>query len=233
VRLRYRYGGGRPPASFEVLEVDESGAASYIAGNPWPKQPPFDEIGAYRGDTDAGPLLELAEAALAGGATAPWSADSGVESVELDGASAGWDPEDPSASAAAFVRAAREAIARLRESPVAAAHAELVAGGSGIVVDNRGTEPLEVADGHAYVERREEVAQGGPSPLRLARRPPLELALPGSLAPGSSIELPLEVAEGEGRLLTALVGMSWKPPIDPGEGGGRLEGWILAQPVSA
>jgi hypothetical protein len=228
VTLRYRYGGGRPPASLEVLLIGEDGTASYVAGNPWPKQPPFDEIGAYRGSVDNARLEKLARAVIgAGGSGSPWPADSGVEAVELDGASAGWDPEEPPGPAAAFVREARAAIVDVRESPVAAARAELI--DAAVRLTNRGSEALQLETGAIHLERREEVH--APSPLRLGRRPALELELPGSLPPGETLVRPVELPAGEGNLITGLVHVRWTPPFDVGEGDGPLDGWILLQPL--
>jgi hypothetical protein len=229
VTLRYRYGGGRPPASLEVLLVGEDGTACYLAGNPWPKQPPFDEIGAYRAPGDWARLEELARAVIgAGGSGSPWSADSGVEAVELDGASAGWDPDEPPGPAGAFVREVRAAIADVRESPVAAARAELT--DAAVRLTNRGSEALQLETGALHLERREEVH--APSPLRLGRHPAHELDLPGSLAPGETVERPVELPGGEGNLMTGLVHLRWKAPFEVGEGDGPLDGWILLQPVA-
>ena len=231
--LRYRYGGGRPPSSLEFLFVEPAGVAWYLAGNPWPRQPPFDEIGAYRTKLSDQRLLELGAAAAAHGASrGPWSADSGVESVAANGASAGWDPEEPPEPAAAFVREAREVIAHVRAQPFATALAALDDGGGLIRLTNRGTEALTIESGQVHRELREEVSGGTPSPLRLGRRPPVDIDLPDSVPPGESLELSTAVPEGEGTVLTALVHIVWKPPLDPGEGDGRLDGWILPDPLS-
>jgi hypothetical protein len=130
------------------------------------------------------------------------------------------------------VREAREVIAQARAHPFATAHAALDDGGGLIRLTNRGPEALTLESGQVRLELREEVTAGSPSPLRLGRRPPVDVDLPDAVPPGESLELSAPVPEGDGALLTALVQVVWKPPLDPGEGEGRLDGWILPDPLN-
>jgi hypothetical protein len=130
-----------------------------------------------------------------------------------------------------LVREAREVIAQVRTHPVATAHAAFDDRAL-IRLTNRGIEALTLESGRVHLELREEVTGGTPSPLRLGRRPPIDVDLPDALPPGESLELSVPVPEGQGTLLTALVHVVWTPPLDPGEGGGRLDGWILPDPLT-
>ena len=228
--LEFRAAGGRPPASHEVLLVERSGAAWYLTGLPWPVQPPFDEIGAYRIDLGAEAAERLAGeagAVIAAPPAAPGPADAGLELVRLDGREAHWSPERRPPQAERLVASARAAIAAAREHPFAVVQGTLVDAGRVRLV-NRGQHPLAVGEGElrAGWGRRTRA----PSPLRLAERPPLETPLPPELEPGSPVEVtlgPPGSPEDEAYdTLYALVHLRWRPPV--AEEGPWLDGWLLA-----
>jgi hypothetical protein len=231
VSLRFFAGGGMPPESHEVLRAEPDGTGWYLTGMPWPEQPPFDEIGAYTAELGARGyerLAELARAAIAAPPASERTADGGVESVRLDGAEASWGPRDRSPAAAAFVAAAREAIAAARGRPFAVAGAEL--GDGRVVLRNRGAHPLPVTGGEA---------RGGwgradrpPPPLRLAVDAPRPVELPVALEPGAAVELALPprgpVEDEEFATAYALISLRWRPGVEgePDE----LDGWLIAGP---
>jgi hypothetical protein len=232
VTLRFRAGGGRPPSSHEVLLVEDGGEAWYLTGLPWPRQPPFDEIGAYRRDVGAeaaGRLGDLARAVLAAPPAPDGPADAGLESVRLEGAEADWSPRRRPDAAEPFVEEARAVIAAVRERPWAAVQGVL--GGGRLELRNRGLEPLavegiELRAGWGRSER-------APSPLRLAERPSVELDLPPRLEPGATADFELpspgEPEDDEYDRVYALAHLRWRPPV-AGEGD-RLDGWIVAGPA--
>jgi hypothetical protein len=231
VSLRFFAGGGQPPQSHEVLLVEPGGDGWYLTGMPWPEQPPFDEIGAYRvalGAEGYERLAALARAVIAEPEPAAGYADAGGESVRIDDAEAGWGPRDRGAKAQALVDAAREAITAARDRPSAVARAELSDGR--VTLGNRGEQPLPVADGELRAGWGP--ADHAPSPLRLAYAEPVAVELPAELAPGDRLAFPLPAAapSDDEDLATpyALVSLRWRP----GVAGEReeLDGWIIAGP---
>lgn len=228
--LRFGSGGGRPPASHEVLLVDEDGGAWYLTGMPWPGQPPFHEIGAYRGDlghAGAERLRALARACLAAPPQAPGFADAGTERLRLGDEEARWSRRDRAEPMQRFVEAARAAITTLRGTPVGAVRGELV--GDRVRLTNPGSQPLEMSGGELRAGWGR--SQPPPSPLRIAERPPTPATLPARLEPGESVELPLPdpgTSEDPDIFDTpyALVHLRWRPPIDAE--GDELDGWLVA-----
>jgi hypothetical protein len=93
---------------------------------------------------------------------------------------------------------------------------------------NRGEHPLAVEEGElrAGWGRRTRT----PSPLRIAERPPLAAALPGTLEPGRAVEAELgppgTPEDADYDALYALVHLRWRPPID--REGPWLDGWLVA-----
>lgn len=234
--LRFDAGGGRPPASHEVLIVEPDGEAKYLTGLPWPTQPPFDEIGAYRGRLDAaltGRLEAAARAVIEGPPGPPGPVDAGYESVRADGREAEWSPEARPPAASRLVDEARTAIALVRASPWAVVHGEISTGEPLVRLVNPGREPLAVEGGElrAGWGRRTRPA----SPLRLAERPPGALELPAALDPGESVLAQLGPA-GEPEIdeydtVYALVHLRWRPPV--ASEGEWLDGWLVAGPAAA
>ena len=229
--VRFFAGGGRPPQSHEVLLVPPDGDGWYLTGMPWPRQPPFDEIGVYRAELGADGyerLAALAAGVIAEPAPPRGHADAGGESVRWDGARASWRPGERSPAAEAFADAAREAITAARDRPIAVARAEMA--GQRVSLTNRGDHALPVADGE--IRAGWGPADHAPSPLRLASAAAVAIALPAELAPGASLDIPLPAAgpvEDEDLATPyALVSLRWRPQV-PGERD-ELEGWMIAGP---
>ncbi|MEO8687337.1 MAG: hypothetical protein ABI611_03830 [Solirubrobacteraceae bacterium] len=227
--LRFFAGGGQPPQSHEVLLVEVGGEGWYLTGMPWPEQPPFDEIGAYRVELGAAGyqrLAALARAVIADPEPPAGSADAGGESVRLDDEQASWGARERSAGAQALVGAAREAIAAARERPHAVVRAELA--GSHVALSNRGDHPLPVAGGELRAGWGP--SDHAPSPLRLAAAEPVAVTLPAELAPGEALTFPLPAAVPDGdeefTVPYALVSLRWRPEV-PGERE-ELDGWMIA-----
>jgi hypothetical protein len=245
VPLEFRAAGGRPPSHHEVLLVEPDGAAWYLTGLPWPAQPPFDEIGAYRAELgrDGAERLTAAAAAALGASGSPGPADAGLELIRLDGREAHWSPERRPAAAARFVEAARAAIAALRERPWSVVHGRLEDAGAAahergtrldagaaarVCLVNRGEQPLAVEGGELRAGWG--WASRPPSPLRLAERPPVALPLPPTLEPGAAIAAELgspgTPQDDEYDAVYALVHLRWRPPV--ARAGEWLDGWLVA-----
>ena len=134
--LRFGYSGGRPPASAEALVVERDGAARYLAGNPWPTSPPFDEIGEYGGRLAAADverivaLVASVERSGLDGADRARSSDAGALLLAVAAESRSWQvtwsPRDDQPALAELREAMREAIATVRRTPVATMHAALL-----------------------------------------------------------------------------------------------------------
>ncbi len=132
-----RQGGSAPP-SFELLTILSDGSARYVAGNPWPAQPPFDEIGVYEWSVPPPARCHLQElAAMAGTEVGSGSRsyDSGIEYVDAWAAGrtyeAEWNPAAAPAATAALTGAVRALITEGRGSPASVLHARLEAPDSG------------------------------------------------------------------------------------------------------
>ena len=229
--LRFFAGGGQPPQSHEVLLVEPGSEGWYLTGMPWPEQPPFDEIGAYRvelGTAGYERLAALARAVVAEPERPAGSADAGGEAVRIDDAEARWGARGRTAAAQALVDAAREAITAARARPHAVARAELADGQ--VSLSNRGDHALPVAGGELRAGWGP--ADHAPSPLRLAAAEPVAIALPAELAPGEALAFPLPAAgPDEDEDFTApyaLVSLRWRPQV-AGERD-ELDGWIIAGP---
>jgi hypothetical protein len=127
-RFGYFYAGGRPPASLEVLLVDRDKVARYVAGHPWPKQPPYDEVGIYQrklGDQEWCSLEDAIVAAHPEGARigdAPRTMDAGLESLFAPTDEglwrATWNPSEPPTVLARLMRMVRSMISELRAHPL-------------------------------------------------------------------------------------------------------------------
>jgi hypothetical protein len=217
-----------PPQSHEVLLVRSDGSATYLTGMPWPDQEPFDEIGIYAADdVPYRRLTDAARAAIAAGSGAQRYADSGGESIAIDGEEASWSPRARSGEAEALLSEMRAVIAIARAQPLAVAHAAL--GDDQVTLSNRGTRALSVTGGDVR-------AGWGPadrvaSPLNLALARPLAVELPRELASGASVTLPLPspgtVDDPAFATLNALVHVRWRPEVDgePDE----LDGWMVTR----
>jgi hypothetical protein len=157
--------GGSPPSTFEVLTIRSDGEATYATGNPWPKQPPFDEIGTYREALSADDLelvrtwLRRAVPSAAEYSTASGSADAGLEYVEalLDETAivAHWVPPMVPLSLEPVVDVLRKLVGRIRSNPVRTLQGRLEASLSAsgkhrlrIWLDNRGIEAFRFCGFH-------------------------------------------------------------------------------------
>ena len=234
--IRFRAGGGRPPRSHEVLLV-EGGAAWYLTGMPWPRQRPFDEIGAYRGVLDAttaARLEVLARAVAAEPAGPAGDPDLGSEGVRVGDAEARWSPEGRSPAAETFVAAAREVIAGLRSEPWCAIRGRLRDGRLELV--NPGPHPLAVGEGEVHVGHGR--PDRPPSPLRLVVAPSTTLDVPSQLDPAAPATFALPdpgppPADYPGHdAVYALVHLPFRSPLESGGDGGWIDGWLLCGPSS-
>ena len=213
--MRFRAGGGRPPASHEVLLIAGSGEAWYLAGMPWPEQEPFDEVGTYRitpAPEETAWLTRLADAAVAAGAETQGPADAGTERVRTAAGEVRWSPEDRPAPASALVTAARAVITAAREHPVAVVRAALR--GDALELTNAGEQAVAVGPGEAHP------GDGG-SPLRLAAADPVALCLPPRLEPHRPVTVRLPAAPA-----AVAVHVPFRPALE-GEGE-WVDGWLLA-----
>ncbi len=234
--IRFRAGGGRPPSSHEVLLVD-SGDAWYLTGMPWPQQPPFDEIGAYRADLGAGRagrLEELARAAAAEGQVPLDDPDLGSERVRVGNAQARWSPDARRPAQEAFVAAAREAIAELRARPWSAARGRLH--DESIELVNTGEHPLALAGAEVHVGYGR--PDRPPSPLRLVVETATALDLPASLEPGATAAAgrppagaPLDDQPAFDAVY-ALVHLPFRSPVDDEGRDGWIDGWLVCGPAA-
>jgi hypothetical protein len=230
VSLRFFAGGGQPPRSHEVLRLAPDGNGVYLTGMPWPEQPPFDEIGVYAAaSADAPGLAALARAALSEGA-GPRHADTGGESITLDGAEASWSPRDRGPATQALVDAARAVIADARTHPLAVVRADLR--GGQLTLSHRGERPLRLALTSGELHAGWGPAGHPPSPLRLAFAPSVEVTLPERLTPGATVALDVParepVDEPEFATPYVLLGLRWRPEV-PDEPD-ALAGWLIAGP---
>jgi hypothetical protein len=225
--LRFFAGGGVPPQSHEVLRLEADGSGVYLTGMPWPEQEPFDEIGLYTADVrHYEELASMARGAIAAGSAGPRFADTGGESIALDGADASWSPRSRTPEATALVAAVRTIVGTARRHPIAAARARI--DDHRLVLAGLGERALPVANGELR-------AGWGPadhvaSPMRLAFARPVGVELPGELAPGASLTLALPdpgpVEDDEFATLNALVHVRWRPGVE-GEPE-QLDGWMIA-----
>jgi hypothetical protein len=231
-RVRFFAGGGLPPPGDEELVLGPDGTGGYVTGMPWPAQPPFDAIGAYRARADPptfARLVDAARALVAAAAPAPalGSRDLGVEGVEVDGAVAAWIPDARPAPAEALVAAAREVIAAALEHPWAVARGVVRDGA--VHVRGRGEEPLTLGFGDGEVRAGWGPPGDPPSPLELVAAPAAAIALPERLAPGAVVTAALPdpgPRPAPGDAVHALVHLAFRSPVD----GSRVEGWLVAGP---
>ena len=222
-RLFYCYSGGAPPPSLEELTVWEDGMAQYLAGHPWPKQPPFDEIGLYRRALAAEewqPLERTLDAAAERGAQPTEAlryADSGLESLRarLAGGeyAALWTAARAPDELVPVRAAVRQLISALRKHPFSTIHAALVLAAPGRSLDaarlrlhNRGVVAFSFYGLSAPEEHRIEVRlqsravdQAAPSrptsPIRLLAVEPT--AAIASQAPPSISDAQVSLNPGE------------------------------------
>jgi hypothetical protein len=200
----YSYSGGMTPESLEVFWVRADGLAEYVAGNPWPRQPPFDEIGHYRSVLTAEERDQLNQLALEIQGDPPLatasarSLDAGVEffraQVDERIIEAEWSPTRAPAGHQALARHVRRLIAKTHNTPLSALQAGMVwlndSNRIRLTLQNRGSEPFIFYDAqHAGQDVRFQVrvrqvtvdeSSHPPNPLILAHLKPV----PSINAPG-------------------------------------------------
>lgn len=202
VAFLYGYSGGSPPPSLEVLTIGLDRQAQYFTANPWPKQPPFDEIGWYKQPLEEAEWAAQ-ESALRAASRAPLPrgaglADAGTEywMALLDGQEleAEWHPANVPQETRPLVALARKLITRLRAAPDSTLQARLERASLGDTSDlvlwlhNRGQRPFRFfgsAEAEAPYQpeirlrlRRLESAPSAVTPLNLIAMEPLRLAAP-------------------------------------------------------
>jgi len=126
VSFVYGYSGGMPPQSLEIFSIRVDRQIQYITANPWPRQPPYDEIGFYNGQTTDEVFDEvqmLANRSLAGTFTNSGTiyADTGVEYIDAiinnQKYSVSWNPSFIPKSLEPLVSVIRRLIKNLRDCP--------------------------------------------------------------------------------------------------------------------
>jgi hypothetical protein len=188
----------------ELLTVDRDRIARYMTANPWPVQPPFDEIGWYHaslqnGDWEELRLLvaELPDQSVGGGAH---SSDIRSESLEVDlgPKPRGWEwlAPAPPEELAPVVETLRRLIRRVRDHPVRALRASIEAPYGRLLLENRGEAPF-----HFYGFGGE--AKGARAEIRVR---PRERAGP-EVGPG----LPVGLATDDPLLVSNIEGMDPSP----------------------
>jgi hypothetical protein len=209
--------GGSVPASFELFTVVRGGTARYVAGNPWPARPPFDEIGVYEWSMPAEVLSRLRDMATVAAAEAGGgmrSRDAGMEyaSAWVGGAEveAEWSPVAAPAAAATLTATVRALLAQGRGHPSSVLRASLdvpASGGTAISLGAGGRHGFRLAwsvggDLGMLVWLRtavgDEIAEASSIPARLGRLESVEPRIPPlapgpdgtvDLAPGRSVRL--------------------------------------------
>jgi len=127
----YGLQGGSPPSSFELLTISAVGQARYVAANPWPYRPPYDEVGVYIWHVDEAELEEVSGSFEHPSPTeASPSYDSGVEYFERwrDGKTEAieWNPLATALGDAPVVRKARDLLGQARHHPGCTLRARLI-----------------------------------------------------------------------------------------------------------
>jgi hypothetical protein len=207
--------GGSPPSSFELLTVSALGEARYVAANPWPYEPPFDEVGVYSWQLDEAELEEVAGSMeYPSPACAPPTHDSGVEYVERWRAGKGeaveWNPLATAPGDVSVVRMARDLIGQARRHPTSTLQASLIGPvgrghGRHLALTATGTSPFVLAsfgDGGTDLLVRvgaipvnDEVVVSALPPRLVALQPAaISLAdVNGEIRPGQTLTVPILV----------------------------------------
>lgn len=256
--LVYGSGGGSPPPSFELLTVGAEGRATYTAGNPWPVQPPFDEVGLYWMDVDPDtwPRLRGALATIDVGAElGPPPLDSGTEYLHWLSASgplsARWVPGDVPPVLRDTVEDLRGLIGEVRSHPVRTLRGSVEASGGGVRLrlESGGREPFVLYGFAGPPEHRLEVRLAGDVapeeiedrslPARMVHLDAVEVGAPADpiadasglaqVRPGSSVSLDLPAVPGDG-LIGCLVRISFPHVSVTGEPYVQ-EGWLMPEPM--
>jgi hypothetical protein len=226
----YSYTGGLPPASMEVLVIGKNGLAQYVAGHPWPKQPPFDEIGIYQRQLSKEGLASLqgmaatARRDFPAGEPKGLSPDSGTETFfvpQTEGVwRASWNPLEPPTGLVELIRRMRALISELRGHPLSSLHACLIQPETGmqtselwLKLSNRGERPFAFAGFGApageraelrlqYCDQEELNSSRSRSPLQLIQSNPLEGIMDASqeLVIGPGEETTLTLKDSNGFL---------------------------------
>jgi hypothetical protein len=168
----------------------------YIAGNPWPRQPPFNEIGVYQRTLSSTEWTEFSrriEVAYEHRSKDVENRhlDAGVESIfawlDKELWRVAWNPKAPPSTYTPLIDDVRELIKGLRQHPLSVLHVVLVIenGELRLQFSNRGKLPFVFYGfGNKSLNERAELRlqfQGGEelklsnflSPIQLLRQPPL------------------------------------------------------------
>jgi len=198
----YGYSGGAPPSSLEEFTIRPDRNAHYFTANPWPKQPPFDEIGYYEqrlSEEESAVLRRHLQTALAKRNTfslSSHSADAGFEYcqawLEGEALEAQWHPFMIPTEIQPVVEVVRGLIAQLRSHPAGSLRAslELIAPSKNLRLElqNRGSRAFTFFDFQNHAQGAEAEIR-----LRVTRRdeaPDVNSSLPIKLAGQSPIALP-------------------------------------------
>jgi hypothetical protein len=246
--IEFTAAGGQTPMTAEFLAVESDGAARYLTGNPWPDQPPFDEIGAYAGPlADATVNLLRGQAAEIGAARAqladaPRELDSGAMQLTVrDAAEAwtlAWGPYDAPAPLMALERMLRQAIRGLRADHREATLAAMLDERDGklmLRLRNRGSEAFAGRVDAVWLSQEHDDAtarEAAGDPVELHHAEPVAIAATVRLSGGAETSLSLDApAPVPGRLLRALIGAHWMASW-PERSPAKAEGWLLPEPFS-
>jgi hypothetical protein len=221
--------GGSPPSSFELLTISAVGEARYVAANPWPYQPPYDEVGVYTWQVDEAELEEVFGALeRQSPAYASPTYDSGVEYVERwrDGKieAVEWNPLATAPGDTPVVRKARDLLDQARHHPGSTLRARLfgpVGPGQGLqlALTATGTTPFFLAsfsDGGADLLVRlsaipvSDALAVSALPPQLVALPPAAISLAdvsGEIRAGQTLTVPIVLPDSCTRsgYLAALV----------------------------
>ena len=198
--------------------------ARYRTGNPWPEQPPYDEIGEYAGTFSAERLARVRAglARLDGLAMPERGPDVGVHSliaagIDLEFGRTTCPRRSPSSSGSCVPGSA--SCASGRRCPRCGPASRSGTGGVVLRLEQRGERAFAVADDRIEVRARDEgEAEWSRSPLPLLRQEPRVLAASGE----QTLEIP---PPAPGRTLRLLIGLTWTTEDGP------VPGWILPEPL--
>ena len=211
----YAVGGGTPPATYEVLRIQDDGLARAVVGNAWPFGSPQDEAGSYEHRIDDAERAALEQAMAAVGEVpepaAPRAADAGRCELRLaDGREFRWPTTaSPPPSAAPLVELLRDLLSSVRRHPRGtltltldppATAAVDQAFDLGLALRNTGNEHVALVSPGAFRLRMAAVGPGfdggRPDLEGLVAAPLLSADPPAELAPGERCDVACQAVIG-------------------------------------
>jgi hypothetical protein len=192
VSFVYGYGGGMPPKTLEIFSIRVDRQIRYFTANPWPRQPPYDEIGFYNGQIPNEVFDEvqmLADRSLASTFTNRGTiyADSGVEYIDAtinnQKYSVSWNPSFIPKSLEPLVSTIRNLIKNLRDCPSSVLQIDVKLtmpqrDNIGITFRNRGSAPFRMYGRELEIRLHltdKKLFSKGDDPITLLRYEPVKL----------------------------------------------------------